>query len=526
MSSLILLAVAPLVVLSLPEQTDVGWELTCTNSKGPVSRTCFDAPGLPPSISGTYFLAGPAKFDGLPEGQWKYKALFDGLGMVNRFEILPKDKAKSSVCYTSVWLGSHMYEDFTKDPTQPPRGLIFEDTIPSRSNCTLYMCDYLAPNDNNWINMLPVGDKALWLSDTPVMVSMDPETMSTSGWKTWKNDKTSMGKSLPEWVREEHLTAGGSAHPLLRPGTQEVVELLVEMPLVLGNWYLSLYTFDASVVGPQDRVKMVSLKISGAQYFHSFGLTPNYVVLPFNLKNINLGPGHVPFLLGKFEKAWNGIHIVDLKGNDHVFSDVDPFFHVHIANTYENASGVVMDLATYQEIPFERMAAMDIKTHLNKTARDNSQPRGQMRRMYFDFQTNKTTVQKLTDNVRDYDFAKTNPNYAGLPYCIYYAVEWYHDDKAFASMAIVKHDICMGKTMYWSEPNVYLNEPFFIPSGTLEEDGTLIFTANDGSKGKAIFVALDAKTFKEIERIELPFHIPFTAHGSFIPRKAEATIVV
>ena len=27
------------------------------------------------------------------------------------------------------------------------------------------------------------------------------------------------------------------------------------------------------------------------------------------------------------------------------------------------------------------------------------------------------------------------------PYCIYYAVEWWHDDKNYASMAILKHNV-------------------------------------------------------------------------------------
>jgi len=173
------------------------------------------------------------------------------------------------------------------------------------------------------------------------------------------------------------------------------------------------------------------------------------------------------------------------------------------------------------------MPVMDIAQNLNKTLRDASYPRGQMIRIHLNFQTHKTTVTKLTDNQRDYDFIKVNPAYNGKPYCIYYAVEWYHDDKTYASMAIMKHDICKNKITYWAEANVYVNEPFFIassPSGD-EDDGTIVFTANDGQKGKAIFVTLNAKTFEEIERIELPNHLPFTAHGQFVPAPQEVVVV-
>merc|ERR1719401_224808 len=141
-----------------------------------------------------------------------------------------------------------------------------------------------------------------------------------------------------------------------------------------------------------------------------------------------------------------------------------------------------MDLVSYDEIPFARMSIMDINTARNKSARDTSYPRGHIRRMHMNNQTKKTSIERFTDNVNDYDFCKINDMKAGVPYCIHYCVEWYHDKAAYASMAVMKHDVCQGKKTYWSSPDVYLNEPFFIPSGQsgAEDDGTLIFSAIDG----------------------------------------------
>ena len=51
-------------------------------------------------------------------------------------------------------------------------GVFFENTIPERKRCMLDMCDYLASNDNNWVNMIMIGGEAVWLSDTPTMVLM------------------------------------------------------------------------------------------------------------------------------------------------------------------------------------------------------------------------------------------------------------------------------------------------------------------------------------------------------------------
>lgn len=513
-----------LVIAAAARQTDKGYELRVKDSEGPVKRICFETKV---AAKGSYYIAGPAKFDGNPKGNWKYRAMMDGLGMVNRFELRPEDQP-NKMCYTSSWMNTGLYNDYIKDPTKPPRGVLFEDTAPPRSNCLLHMCDYKAPNDNNWINMIVVGNEAIWVNDVPGMVAMNLKTLNFTGFKAWADTKTSMGIPMPNWFRSDHLIGGGSAHPLMRPGTTTVVELVTETPLVFGSYFLDLFTFDAALHGPQARTKFASLEMTNNQYFHSYGVTPNYVVLPFNLQTVSLGPGHPPFLMGSFKGSWKGLHVVDLKGNVQVFDDLEPFYHVHIANTFENASGITMDLGVYDSIPFARMPLMDIQQTLNKTLRDGQSDGGQLRRIHMNFETKKTSVEKLTNNQKDYDFLKINPAFHGLPHCIYYAVEWFHDDVSYASMAVMKHNICKGQKTFWSQDDVYINEPFFIQAshGDGEDDGTVIFTANDGQKGKAIFVALDAKTFTEIERTELPNHIPFTAHGQFVPETAPESVLV
>ena len=94
-------------------------------------------------------------------------------------------------------------------------------------------------------------------------------------------------------------------------------------------------------------------------------------------------------------------------------------------------------------------------------------------------------------------------------------------------MAIMKQDVCKGGRVYWNRPNTYVNEPHFVATGSAgsEDEGVLMFTANDGEAGKAIFVVLNARDFTEIARIQLPNHLPFTAHGNFIPAASEVFVV-
>jgi len=367
--------------------TDKGWELRVTNSVGPQKRVCLSANKLPKYARGLYFIAGPAKFDGSPEGEWHYQSIFDGFGMVNRFELNPADEP-GKVCYTSAWMSTGVYQRFLSDPAVPPRGVLFEDTVPSRKPCFLNFCDLTASNDNMWVNMMPIGGEGVWFSDMSNMLMMDLETLEVDGLKPWGDDSTSehMASPQPDWIEPQHKAAGGSAHPLPRPGTQTVVEIMTEMPLGIGEHYTDVYTFDASMKGKQNRTRLFRIKDKGPQYFHSFGVTPHHVVLIYDLE-YSLGFTGKPFLLQAFQPSWRGVHVYDYNGNlIQAFNDLDPFMHVHIANTFENASGIVMDLGAYGDVPFQSSwGVLDIQQSLNKSLRD-SKPyalRSQIRRFHF-----------------------------------------------------------------------------------------------------------------------------------------------
>jgi len=365
------------------------------------------------------------------------------------------------------------------------------------------------------------------------MIGMDPKSLNVTGPKLWADDKKSMtGMTQPSWVQSSHMASGGSAHPLPLPGTSDTyVDFLLAAPMMPwdSSYYIDVFTFKASVSGPQSRKLIARVRTDAGFYMHSFGVTDKHLVLPFNMVMGGLGPMHTAVILGRFAENWKGLQVVDLEsGAIQIYDDMEPFEHAHIANTFENATGIVFDVGAFDKPPFTKSPAMDIKLFQDKSARDADTNRGALRRYHLNNVTKKTTMERLVETGRGYDFYKVNPAVNGLPYCIYYAVEWWHDDKAYASMAVMKHDICRNKITYWSENNVYVNEPFFVSGEQGEEDeGTLIFTALDGSTGKSIFVALDARTFKELERIQLRSHIPFTAHGSFIPlNTAEETVIV
>jgi len=267
------------------------------------------------------------------------------------------------------------------------------------------------------------------------------------------------------------------------------------------------------------------IKMKDGHYFHSFGVTPNYTVFIYDL-TMDMFSMKDPIMLGNFRENWQKINVFDKNGSPVGVFDTEPFTHAHIVNTFENATGIVMDVPAQSSNPFVKSAQLDIALFMNKTARDSQTGRNPIRRLHMHLAgplKGQTTFEDLTHTNRQLEFPKVNPAVQGLPYCVYYAVEWFHNDKNYASMAIMKHDICNSKITYWAHDDKYVSEPFFIggkPAGP-EDDGLLVFLMLDGRARKQYFVILDAMTMQELEVIELPQHIPFTAHGQFIPKKAE-----
>eukprot|EP00930_Biecheleria_cincta_P024271 TRINITY_DN17381_c0_g1_i1.p1 TRINITY_DN17381_c0_g1~~TRINITY_DN17381_c0_g1_i1.p1 ORF type:complete len:528 (-),score=76.95 TRINITY_DN17381_c0_g1_i1:162-1745(-) len=494
---------------------DAGWELLVKSVPDETPRTCYKTPGLPSWLQGTYLVGGPAKFE---LAEYKFHGIFDGFGMMNRFEF-----EDQQVCYTSVWLDTNYLR--VSEEKQCPVGILFEPTTPTQPMiCSL---EGGAPGgDNNWVNTILVGGEALLLSDTSTMLRMDLQTLDQPGKKKWSNDQPN---GQPDWIMGDHKATSGSAHPVQRPGTNTWISIVVEAGLpMMEHSYVAFYTYEGDINGAQPRKKLgMSAPLEYPPFLHSFGVTPNYVVLP-----VTLGLGKNPkckdnTVLCGIRPIWQGIHVIDSSGSVTVF-DTEPFAHVHIINSFENATGVTLDLGAYRNgtDPFSESPALDIAKFLSKKDRDTENPtRSVVTRLHLHLSgplQGKATFSDFHQIAGSTsDFFRINQRQIGLPYCFYYGTQWFHDGNTYANMAVVKHDVCTDTKTYWSSPNVYVGEPFMIPSPSgAEDDGVVVFVALDGQHGHSMYVTLDAKTMRELNgtRVDLPSHIPFTAHGDFFPR--------
>lgn len=489
---------------------DIGYDLLFTSAGPDVPQTCFDAPNLDPPVLGSFFQGGPAKFD---MGGYTFQSFFDGYGKFNRFELL-----KGKVCWTAKYMNTSYYRE-AEMLGRPATGT-FMGTDPPLPGCPLLhpMCKIDGmPTENNWVNLMPTNDasEGLVLTDSPVYVRFDYETLETKGTYQWTD-----GGMMPKWLKPLHIPTTGSAHPVHRPKTESTyIEVLPEVGV---SDYVAVVEIDVKTM---NRSVLSHVPVKSALYFHSFGVSENYVVLPCNMKmSLTMSLS----LVDAFQDGWDGIHVVDLSGAVQVFQ-TEPFYHTHVVNTFENASGIVFDVGTYDKVPFSRHTLVT-KNNLNKTERNTKSLSGnKVERMLLHLdgpEKGKVTREELGVPGRFVDFFKLNHNVWGLPYCIYYGVEWFHNDVDYSSMAVLKHNVCENKRTYWHRENFFVHEPYFLPKGTassdVEDDGLIMFVALDGVRKASDFIILDGKTMQEIAVVQLPEHIPFLAHGQFVPKVGPA----
>ncbi|HEX6732432.1 MAG TPA: carotenoid oxygenase family protein, partial [Pyrinomonadaceae bacterium] len=98
-----------------------------------------------------------------------------------------------------------------------------------------------------------------------------------------------------------------------------------------------------------------------------------------------------------------------------------------------------------------------------------------------------------------------------------YGVSNRQDRPADFNNQLVKVDVRDRSAKVWRDENCYVGEPVFVaaPSASAEDKGVVLSVVLDASKGNSFLLVLDADSFNELARAEVPHHIPFGFHGQF-----------
>jgi len=496
-----------LFALGVDAGKDVGFE-GLFKSTSNVTRQCHAA-SVPSGVDGSFVIAGPGVFE---MGKYKFTASTDGYAQFYKFEV-----SSGQICFSSQTMLTKFWNQSVQTQAVAP-GMLFAETDPPRPTCPIYdpLCDDLGGNDNTAVNTVQVGDETLEITDSALATNVDWHSLQVVG----------AHKFVDKYTSFAHVLTTGSAHPVAVEGGY--IALVAEMPLGLGSNYVDFVKMSNADNG-LTRTPLVRMKTDSMWYAHSFGITESHAVLPLNIvMEMHLTSGRHN-MKDAFQGKWNGLAVLNLKGpveQEPTIFQVDPFWHTHVANSYEVASEasssptIIVDIVTFKGNMFNGPMVI-LSEILDKTTRDSNTNRGVLKRYTLTPDGNATT-KVLSNPNRQFDFPKMNMRYHTKSYCNLYGSEYWHDDESVYSIAVAKLDLCKeSKPMYWYRENWYPSEALFVErqGATTEDDGYLMFAALNGETQNSHLVIVNAQDMTEISNTEFQGRLAFTVHAQFLPSK-------
>ncbi len=434
---------------------------------------------LPAWLSGSLLRTGPAKFE---VGERTMRHWFDGLAMLHRFSFA--DGAVSYACrflegraHAAAEDGEISYSEFATDPCRS----LFQRAF------TLFQPKL---TDNCNVNLVQLGERFVAMTETPLPVQFDPETLAAVG----------IGWRVPG-----ELT---TAHPHLDRASGGMINYAAK----LGP--RSEYRFFLTRPEAGEPELIAELPTREPAYMHSFGQTERWIVLaefPFVVNPLRLALGSRPFIESFRWKPQLGtrITLIDRRsGEARGPFTTDPCFGFHHVNTFESEDGdVVADVCAFPD------AGIVEDLYLDRLRDGKPIAKAELRRFRISPEAGTVSSEVLVEE--GFDLPRIN---YGRCHERPYRYVWGVGSGGSGWLdRIVAADLEQRTTEVWAEPDCYPGEPVFVPApdAESENEGVLLSVVLDAVAGTSFLLVLDATTLGELARARVPHHIPFGFHGQF-----------
>lgn len=440
---------------------------------------------LPPWLTGTLVRTGPAKFE--VDGQ-AYNHWFDGLAMLLSFSF-----AGGRVAYANRFLrtgafceaqrqGRVVRSEFATDPCRTLFGRVAALFSPK-------------PIDNANVSIQVLAGQAVALTETPLPVRFDPETLETLGIQP--TEDTVRGQIS---IAHPHLDFERGCH----------YSYLLEMGR-RSTYHLYRLPFAG---GPRELI--ASVPAEKPSYMHSFGMTERFLVLaefPLVVNPLRLALRSKPFIRNYRWEAGRGVrlHVVDKESGERVHTaSGNDLFAFHHVNAFEQDGALWVDVVAYPD------ASIIDQLYLEPLrAGALSQSAGQLTRLRVPLQEGAGVTSQVISGTA-IELPRIDYRRAGRPYRYVYgagsAVRGNFLD------CLVKLDLDDGKTVTWAEEGCYPGEPVHVaaPDTDAEGGGVILSVVLDARRDNSFLLILDAASYRELARAEVPHHIPFGFHGNYL----------
>ena len=415
---------------------------------------------------------------------------FDGIAMLHSFTF-----DQGNVSYTNRFLLSDAYDSVINKDSADYDG--FASTQSFWKKVRGYFVDSSKWVMNASVNIFKYGNEYVALTEAPGPARFDLKTLETLGTFAFQDN-------LPKSKCFE------SAHPHLDFTTKETLNYLIEFGR---NTHYVLYRMTE---GSSTREMVGKIPVEEPAYMHSFAMTEHYLILtefPFVINPIDLliGSGsYIDHFKWKPEQGTRFIVIERSTGKVVSQAITEPFFSWHHANAYESKNDLIIDLVAFPDL------SMMTEILPQASAKTNKQPwLTRLMRYHYSLKKAEITSEVLLEKVME--FPRIDDRMDGKPYRYLYFTLSNEPDEAVSMTDLGKFDLETKVLTTWNEPGYTVLEPIFVPSpeSQSEDDGIVLTVIHDQKKENAFLVALDGRTFKEIARAKMPWHIPSSFHGQY-----------
>jgi beta,beta-carotene 9',10'-dioxygenase len=442
---------------------------------------------LPAWLTGTLVRTAPAQWE---TSHHSFPHWFDGLAMLHKFAF-----AGGAVSYANRFLRTRAYRaareggelpfvDFATDPCRSLFGRVM----------ALWKEDY---TDNCNVNVARLGREWIAMTEGPVPVAFDSDTLETAG--------------VAYRPPGDHVTA----HPHHDPERREL--------LAYATRFGPRSSYRIYAQRDRDTQRVIAKRpVRHPAYMHSFAMTERYVVLteqPLVVDPFEFLLRGRPFIDNFRWKPEQGTRFLvwDRHSGDFTGSfETDAFFCFHHANAFERSGELVVDLVAFPDPAiihqFDMAGLRDGDAQLS---------RPELRRFRIDLGSGKVVGEgALVPDALELpriDYARRN----GRPYRYVYgttvAGAGAGSPRTTWPDALIKADTERGESTVWHSDGCWPGEPVFVADpGSEEEDaGVLLSVVLDSERGHSFLLVLDAGSLEERARAEVPHHIPFGFHGMY-----------
>ena len=438
---------------------------------------------LPPWLTGSLLRTGPAKWTW---GEQEMRHWFDGAAMLHRFAF-----EDSEVSYANRFLEGRAYQAardqgeiaYSEFATDPCRSLFKRVSMMFNPEGGL--------SDNCNVNLVKLGERFVAMTETPIPVQFDLETLEAAG------------------VAYEVPGVLTTAHPHLDRSSGGMLNYAAK--LGPRNEYRFFH------LGPdaEEPEVIASARVDKPAYMHSFGLTERWLILaefPFVVNPLKLAFAGRPYIENYEWVPERGTRFTLLDrrtGEARGPFETDARFGFHHVNSYEEDGRVVADICTFEDASIVE----DLYLDNLREGKPVAEPR--LERFEISPEDGTVEVRRLAEEAIELP----RINYGRCHERPHRYVWGVGQDATNWLDRIVKIDVTSGEATLWQEDGCYPGEPVFVaaPNAEGEDEGVLLSIVLDGTRGTSFLLVLDARSLEERARAEVPHHIPFGFHGQYAP---------